>query len=409
MKKYLFSLIGREKQRQAQTLNLIASENYASTDVLAATGSVLTNKYAEGYPGKRYYGGCEVVDEIENYAIERAKEIFHADHANVQPHSGSQANMAVYLSQLQPGDGILGMALSAGGHLTHGHRVNFSGTFFNVVQYQVSPNTELIDYDEIELLANQHRPKIIVAGASAYSRIIDFKRMAQIAEDNYALLFVDMAHIAGLVAAELHPSPIPVADFVSTTTHKTLRGPRGGLVLCTAEHAQALDKSVMPGLQGGPLMHSIAAKAVAFDEALTPAFKTYQQQVIKNAQAMCTTFQDLGYKIVSGGTDTHLFLINLKATTPHTGAVVEEILGRCGIVVNRNAIPFDKETPFITSGIRIGTPAMTTRGCTEKEAILIANLIHDAIEHKDDAKFLSSIKEKVTTLCSEFPIPGYEE
>ncbi len=397
-------LLGKELLRQEHTINLIASENYASKDVLAATGSVLTNKYAEGYPGKRYYAGCEVVDEVEEYARTQGKKLFGADHVNVQPHAGSQANMAAYLSLLQPGDTILAMGLPSGGHLTHGHPVNFSGKLFNFVHYHVSPENEQLDYDEIALLANQHRPKLIVAGASAYSRTIDFARIAAIAQDNNALFMADMAHIAGLVAAELHPNPVNVAHIVTSTTHKTLRGPRGGLILCRADYAEKIDKSVMPGMQGGPLMHSIAAKAVAFDEALTPQFRTYQQQVVKNAKTMCDEFKTLGYHIVAGGTDNHLFLINVKKTTNLTGLVVEKALEQAGIVLNRNTIPYDEEGPFTTSGIRIGTPAVTTRGFGEAEVKQIVHWIHEVIGKHNDTSYHAKIRGEVEALCKKFPI-----
>jgi glycine hydroxymethyltransferase len=403
--------ISEELSRQEETINLIASENYASKEVLTATGSVLTNKYAEGYPGRRYYSGCEVIDKIEQKAIELGRKLFETAHINVQPHSGSQANMAVYLNFLKPGDTVLGMSLAAGGHLTHGHPINFSGQFYNFIPYSVSPEDEKLDYDEIEILANQHRPKMIVAGASAYSRTIDFARLGKIAQDNHSILFIDMAHIAGLVAAGLHPSPIPVADVISSTTHKTLRGPRGGLICCKAEYGQDIDRSVMPGAQGGPLMHVIAAKALAFEEALSPEFKSYQKQVIKNSQAMAKSFKELGYHIVADGTDNHLFLINLKKSSPKnisgeslTGALVEKTLEQCGITLNRNTVPFDEERPLITSGIRIGTPAITTRGLKEKECIQIAHWINDAIENKDDGHFLQKIKKETVTLCKKFPI-----
>jgi len=407
----LIKLLSAERDRQQSTLNLIASENYASQAVLDATGSVLTNKYAEGYPGKRYYSGCEIIDKVEQKAIELGRKLFGADHVNVQPHAGSQANMAVYQTFLQPGDTVLGMSLPSGGHLTHGHPLNFSGKLYTFVPYNVSPEDEQLDYDEIELLANQHRPKLIIAGASAYSRTIDFARIAEIAQDNNALFFVDMAHIAGLVAAGLHPNPIPVADVVSSTTHKTLRGPRGGMICCKADYAKDLDRSVMPGIQGGPLMHAIAAKAVAFEEALSDDFTTYQKQVITNAQAMAKEFKDRGYHIVSGGTDNHLFLINLKKSSPHnhsgenlTGALVEQTLEKCGITLNRNSVPFDEERPLVTSGIRIGTPAITTRGLKEKECQQIVQWIDDAIANKDDERFLEKIKKEVEAMCKRFPI-----
>lgn len=410
LKKNIFTFIDEEKRREEQTINLIASENYASPDVLAATGSVLTNKYAEGYPNNRYYGGCQVVDKIELEACDLGKKLFQAEHINVQPHSGSSANLSVYLSMLKPGDTVLGMSIAAGGHLTHGHKINFSGKIYNFVGYGVSPETEQLDYDEIELLTQQHQPKMIVAGASAYSRTIDFQRLARIAHNNKALLFVDMAHIAGLVAAGVHPSPIPFADLVSSTTHKTLRGPRGGLLLSKGDYAQKLDKAVMPGSQGGPLMHVIAAKAIAFAEALTDEFKAYQKQIVINAQAMAKTFQELGYRIVSGGTDNHLFLVDLGSKnqgtteTKITGKLVEETLEKCGIILNRNLIPFDTESPLITSGIRIGTPAVTTRGFKEQEVIKVAHLIDEAIKKRDDEVFLKRLKGEIVDFCSKFPI-----
>lgn len=411
MKSPIFQFIQEEKDREERTINLIASENYASNDILQATGSILTNKYAEGYPGKRYYGGCEVVDKVENYAIEQGKKLFHSDHINVQPHSGSSANWAVYFSTLKPGDTVLGMSLSAGGHLTHGHKINFSGKIFNFVPYSLSPETELIDYDEINVLANQHKPKMIVAGASAYSRIIDFKKLYDIAKGNKCLLLIDMAHIAGLVAAGVHPSPIPFADFVSSTTHKTLRGPRSGFICCKAEHAQKLDKAIMPGCQGGPLMHVIAAKAIAFEQAQTSEFKKYQEQVVKNSKAMAKTFADLGYRIVSGGTDNHLFLVDLRSKnkadtnlSPLTGKLVEETLQKCNIILNRNTVPFDTQPPTLTSGIRIGTPAVTTRGFSEDNAIQVANWIDEAIKNRENSNFLQNLKQKVEDLCKKHPI-----
>lgn len=403
MKSLIFDLIEEEKRREEQTINLIASENYVSSAVMRAAGSVLTNKYAEGYPARRYYGGCEVIDKVELCAITTAKELFEAEHVNVQPHSGSNANMAVYFSQLKPGDTVLGMALSAGGHLTHGHKVNFSGKLYNFVPYGVSPENELIDYDEIDLLAQQHNPKMIVAGTSAYSRLIDYQRLRDIADRNNALLFIDMAHIAGLVAAKLHPSPMPLADIVSSTTHKTLRGPRGGMICCKGDFAQSIDKAIMPGCQGGPLMHIIAAKAVAYEEALQPTFKTYQEQVIKNAKAMAKTFAEKGYRVVSGGTDTHLFLVDV-GSKGFTGQLVEQTLAQCNIVVNRNAIPFDKASPMVTSGIRVGTPAITTRGFTEHEAIQIVDFIDEAIKKRDDKAFLQTLQQKVLSMCKKRPV-----
>lgn len=414
MKSRVFGLIDQEIVRQESCINLIASENYVSQAVLRAAGSVLTNKYAEGYPGKRYYGGCQVVDEVENYARDLAKQIFDAEHANVQAHSGSSANLAVYFSLLKPGDTVLGMNINAGGHLTHGHQLNFSGKLFNIVPYGVSPNDERIDYDEIDILADQNKPKMIIAGASAYSRTMDYARLAQIAKRHRAFLFVDMAHIAGLIAAKLHPNPTHHADVVSSTTHKTLRGPRGGLILTKAEHATALDRAAFPGCQGGPLMHAIAAKAVAFEEAQTEGFITYQQRVIDNARTMAHTFTDLGYRIVSGGTDTHLFLVDLRSKQESdmlekiTGQLVETTLEKCNIIVNRNLIPFDPEKPLVTSGIRVGTPAISTRGFGKKEAIEVVHLIDEAIHARNDETALGRIRERVAKLCKTFPIyaPG---
>ncbi len=403
MENYIEKLINEEKKREENTINLIASENYAPQNVLQATGSVLTNKYAEGYPGKRYYGGCQVVDKVESYAIDQGKKLFKAEHINVQPHSGSSANFSVYLSQLKPGDTILGMSLSSGGHLTHGHKVNFSGKIFNFIPYNVSPEDELLDYDEIELLANQHQPKMIVAGASAYSRTIDFQKLSEIATRNKALLFVDMAHIAGLIAADLHPSPVPFADFVSSTTHKTLRGPRGGIIISKADYAKKLDRAVMPGSQGGPLMHVIAAKAIAFDNALKPEFVEYQKQVIKNAKAMVDEFKKLKYRIVAGGTDNHLFLIDLRDKNI-TGKEAEIVLEKCNIVLNSNSIPFDPTPPTVNSGIRIGTPAVTTRGLKESDVIQIVNWIDEALKHKDNNEFLQKLKVEVELFCKKFPV-----
>ena len=399
----IFKLIKEEEVREEKTINLIASENYAPKNVLAATGSVLTNKYAEGYPGKRYYGGCQVIDKVELYAIEQGKKLFNCEHINVQPHSGSSANFAVYLSSLKPGDTILGMNLSSGGHLTHGHKVNFSGKIFNFIAYNVSPESELLDYDEIELLANQHQPKMIVAGASAYSRIIDFEKLHKIAKQNNCLLFVDIAHIAGLVAAGLHPSPINYADFISSTTHKTLRGPRGGIIMSKLEHAQKLDRAVMPGSQGGPLMHVIAAKAVAFDNALSPEFKIYQEQVLKNSKAMAQEFKNLGYRIVANGTDNHLFLIDLRNKNIF-GKEVEVLLEKSGIILNSNSIPFDPQPPTINSGVRIGTPAITTRGLKEKDALTIVHWIDDAIKNRLNESFSAKLKVEVEDLCKSFPV-----
>lgn len=395
--------IAQEQQRQENTINLIASENYVSPAVMQATASVLTNKYAEGYPGKRYYPGCAVIDEVELLAIERCKELFGAQHANVQPHSGSQANMAVYFSLLQPGDTILGMSLSSGGHLTHGHGVNFSGTLFKSIQYNVNRDTQCLDYDEIEQLAQQHKPKLIVCGASAYSRIIDFQRLSRIARSVNAYLMADIAHIAGLVAAQLHPSPIDCADFVTSTTHKTLRGPRGGIIMSSSEHAAKIDRAIMPGMQGGPLMNTIAAKGVAFYEALQSSFITYQKQIIANAQAMVQELQSLGYKIVSGGTDNHLFVVDLRSKNI-TGLQAEIALEKAGVTVTRSCIPFDPEKPWITSGIRIGTPAITTRGIQHDTAQIIVHLIDDAIRHYDNDTVLNAIRIKVHGICADFPI-----
>jgi len=365
---------------------------------------VLTNKYAEGYPGRRYYGGCEYVDIAEQIAIDRAKQLFGAEHANVQPHSGSQANMAVYFSQLQHGDTILTMELAHGGHLTHGSPYNFTGKFYKVVHYGVRQDTETIDYDQLARQAQECRPKMITAGASAYSRIIDFKRMREIADSVGALLFVDMAHIAGLVAAGVHPSPVPDADFVTTTTHKTLRGPRAGLILCRAKYAKDIDRWVLPGIQGGPLMHIIAAKAVCFLEAMKPEFKDYQRQIVKNAQALAGALTKLGFRIVSGGTDNHLMLVDLRPKKI-TGKIAQESLDKAGITCNKNLIPYDPEKPLVTSGIRLGTPAVTTRGMKEAEMDQIAELITEVLEKPDDAGLQASVKEKVRSLTAKFPLP----
>jgi glycine hydroxymethyltransferase len=399
----VFSAIQKETNRLEQNLELIASENVVSEAVLEAQGCVMTNKYAEGYPGKRYYGGCEFVDEVESLAIARAKELFGADHANVQPHSGSQANMTVYLSVLKPGDCYLGMNLAHGGHLSMGSPVNFSGILYRVIPYGVCEQTETIDYDELAKLAREHRPKLIVAGASAYPRVIDFARFRQIADEIGALLMVDMAHIAGLVAAGLHPSPVPHADFVTTTTHKTLRGPRGGMVLCRAAHAKTVDSKVFPGMQGGPLMHVIAAKAVALKEALSPPFNIYQQQIVKNAQAMAKALISNGFRLTSGGTDNHLMLVDLRRSEL-TGKAAQETLDKARITVNRNAVPFDTRSPFVTSGIRIGTPAVTTRGMKEEEMGRIGGLIARALHHGRDEKVLSAVADEVGALCKKFPV-----
>jgi glycine hydroxymethyltransferase len=399
----VFSAIQKETQRLEGNLELIASENVVSEAVLEAQGCVMTNKYAEGYPGKRYYGGCEFVDEVESLAIARAKELFGAEHANVQPHSGTQANMTVYLSVLKPGDTYLGMNLAHGGHLSMGSPVNFSGILYRVIPYGVSKKTETIDYDEVERLAQEHRPKLIIAGASAYPRIIDYAKFRQIADEVGALLMVDMAHIAGLVAAGLHPSPVPYAEFVTTTTHKTLRGPRGGMILCRAAHAKAIDSKVFPGMQGGPLMHVIAAKAVALKEALSPDFKLYQQQIVKNARALAKVLMSKGFRLTSGGTDNHLLLVDLRESEL-TGKVAQETLDKARITVNKNAVPFDTRSPFVTSGIRIGTPAVTTRGMNEKEMELIGDFIVRALKHVDDEAMLRSIADEVGELCKKFPV-----
>ena len=390
-----------ELKRQREHLELIASENFVSDAVLAAAGTHLTNKYAEGYPGKRYYGGCAHVDQAEDLARERAKQIFGAEHANVQPHSGAQANIAVYFALLDPGDTILGMNLSHGGHLTHGSPVNISGKYFNVVPYGVSRDTETIDYDALRTLALEHRPKLIVGGASAYPRFIDFTRMRAIADEAGAILMVDMAHIAGLIAAGLHPNPVPHAHVVTTTTHKTLRGPRGGMILCTAELAKTIDKAIFPGTQGGPLMHIIAAKAVCFKEALTDGFKAYQRRIVDNARALAAGLQENGLRLVSGGTDNHLMLIDLTPSG-QTGKAVEKLLEKANITVNKNTIPFETKSPFVTSGIRVGTPAVTTRGMGEAEMRLIADLIGTIVREGEAA--VPSVKEKVLELCSRFPL-----
>ena len=399
----VYAAIQKETQRLEGNLELIASENVVSEAVLEAQGCVMTNKYAEGYPGKRYYGGCEFVDEVESLAIARAKQLFGADHANVQPHSGSQANMVVYLSVLKPGETYLGMNLAHGGHLSMGSPVNFSGFIYKVIPYGVSEKTETIDYDALERLAKEHRPKLIVAGASAYPRIIDFARFRQIADQVGALLMVDMAHIAGLVAAGLHPTPVPYADFVTTTTHKTLRGPRGGMVLCKAEHAKTVDSKVFPGMQGGPLMHVIAAKAVALKEALSPEFNVYQQQIVRNAQALAKGLMNQGFRLISEGTDNHLMLVDLRKSEL-TGKVAQETLDKARITVNRNAVPFDTRSPFVTSGIRLGTPAVTTRGMQENEMTTIGEFISRALSHVNDDSVLCAIADDVGELCKKFPV-----
>ncbi|HEY3327234.1 MAG TPA: serine hydroxymethyltransferase [Novimethylophilus sp.] len=401
----LFEAMEAERQRQEDHIELIASENYTSPAVMEAQGSVLTNKYAEGYPGKRYYGGCEYVDIAEQLAIDRAKKLFGAQYANVQPHSGSQANAAVYLSVLKPGDTILGMSLAHGGHLTHGASVNFSGKVFNAVTYGLHPQTEEIDYAEVERLAQEYKPRMIVAGASAYALVIDWKRFRKIADSVGAYLFVDMAHYAGLVAAGLYPSPVGIADFVTSTTHKTLRGPRGGLILSSAEHEKALNSAIFPNVQGGPLMHVIAAKAVAFKEAATHDFKLYQEQVMANARVMAKVLAERGLRIVSGRTESHLFLVDLQPKNL-TGKDAEALLGRAHITVNKNAIPNDPQKPFVTSGIRIGTPAMTTRGFKEAEAEKLANLIADVLDAPNDEAVIAHVIKEVQILTAKFPVYG---
>jgi glycine hydroxymethyltransferase len=403
----LAEAIEAERQRQEDHVELIASENYASPRVLEAQGTVLTNKYAEGYPGKRYYGGCEYVDIAEKLAIDRVKQLFGADYANVQPHSGSQANAAVYLALLTPGDTILGMSLAHGGHLTHGAKVNFSGKIFNAVQYGIDPTTGLIDYDEVQRLADEHKPRMLVGGFSAYSQIVDWERMAQIAKSVDAYFFVDMAHVAGLVAAGVYPNPLPHADIVTSTTHKTLRGPRGGIILARANEVieKKLQSMVFPGTQGGPLMHVIAAKAVAFKEALEPEFKTYQQQVVRNAKAMAAALTARGYRIVSGGTENHLMLIDLIGRDV-TGKDAEAALGKAHITVNKNAVPNDPRSPFVTSGLRIGTPAVTTRGYDEKECTDLANWICDVLDAPADEAVLARVRDAVTAQCKRLPVYG---
>jgi len=392
-----------ELEREAYTLEMIASENFVSKAVMEAVGSVLTNKYAEGYPGKRYYGGCEHVDIAENLAIERAKKLFNAEHANVQPHSGSQANMAVYHTLLQPGDTILGMDLSHGGHLTHGCPVNFSGYTYQVVAYGVNRDTELIDYEQVLGLAKEHRPKLIIVGGSAYPRVIDALKFREIADEVGARIMTDIAHPAGLVAAGLYPSPIPYSEFVTTTTHKTLRGPRGGMILCKEEYAKDVNKKIFPGIQGGPLMHVIAAKAVAFKEALDPNFISYQKQVISNAKHLSECLASAGFKIVSGGTDTHLILIDLSNKNI-TGKAAEEALDLAGITVNKNTVPFETRSPFVTSGIRIGTPALTTRGMKNREMGMIADMIVQTMEHIDEPVFHNKTRENIREFCEQFPL-----
>lgn len=403
--KEIYDAIEAEKKRQNEGIELIASENFVSESILEAAGSVMTNKYAEGYPDKRYYGGCECVDIAEKLAIERAKKLFDVKFVNVQPHSGSQANMGVYKALLNIGDTILGMKLDHGGHLTHGKNVNFSGKDYNVCSYSVRKDDEHIDYEEVERLAMEVKPKLIVAGASAYSRTIDFKKFREIADKVGAILMVDMAHIAGLVAAGEHPSPIPYAHVVTTTTHKTLRGPRGGVIMTNDEEiAKKIDKAIFPGIQGGPLMHIIAAKAVAFKQALEPEFKEYQKQVVKNAKILAEVLNAGGLRVVSGGTDNHMVLIDVKANKNLTGAQVEKALGKAGITINKNGIPYDTEKPMVTSGIRIGSPAMTTRGMKEEEMKQIANFILQVVDNIDDDKKLTEIREQVKELCLKFPL-----
>ena len=401
----LFRAIELERTRQEDHIELIASENYASPRVMEAQGSLLTNKYAEGYPNKRYYGGCEYVDIVEQLAIDRAKELFGADYANVQPHSGSQANMAVFMSLVQPGDTILGLSLADGGHLTHGAKPNFSGKIYNAIQYGLHPQTGEIDYAQVEALALEHKPKMIIAGFSAYSRIWDWQRFREIADKVGAYLVVDMAHVAGLVAAGVYPNPVPIADVVTSTTHKSLRGPRGGLILAKSnpELEKKINSNIFPGIQGGPLMHVIAAKAVAFKEAMTPEFKTYQLQVVKNAQAMAAVFMARGFEIVSGGTDNHLMLVSLVAKGI-TGKAADAALGRAHITVNKNAVPNDPQSPFVTSGIRVGTPAPTSRGFKEDQMREIAHLMCDVMDNIDDEAMINSVRDKVHLLCARYPV-----
>ena len=398
--------IEREAERQLYNIELIASENYVSRDVLEAAGSILTNKYAEGYPSKRYYGGCVHVDEIEEIARERAKQLFNAEHANVQPHSGSQANMGVYLSVLQPGDTVLGMNLTEGGHLKHVNPLNFSGTLYRFVDYGVTKDSETIDYEEVRRVALKEQPKLIVAGASAYPRVIDFEKFREIADEVGAYFMVDMAHIAGLVAAGEHPSPVPYADFVTTTTHKTLRGPRGGLILCKKEHAALLDKKVFPGMQGGPLMHIIAAKAVCLQEAMQPEFKDYAKQVIANCAVMSNTLKEEGFRIVSGGTDNHLILVDVKSSLDMSGKLAEKLLDEAGITCNKNTIPFETEKPFVTSGIRLGTAAMTTRGFKENEFRQVALWISRVLKNAEDEAVREEVRKEVRALTVQFPLPN---
>lgn len=403
----IFNIICAEKERELETLNLIASENYASFAVLEVCGSVLTNKYAEGYPGERYYGGCEFIDKAEESALCRAKKLFGAEHVNVQPHSGTQANIACYFAVLKPGDIILGQSLISGGHLTHGSKVNFSGVMYNAVSYESDPRTGRLDYNKIEKKAQEYKPKMIICGASAYPRIIDFQKFREIADKIDAYLLADIAHIAGLVVCGLHPSPVPYADFVTTTTHKTLRGPRGGMIMCKRKYAEAIDKAVFPGTQGGPQEHIIAAKAVCFAEALKPQFRQYQKQIISNANTLVESLKELGIKLVSDGTDNHLILLDLR-NLKITGNEAEKILEEAAIIVNKNTIPGDLKTPKITSGIRIGTPAVTSRGMKEKEMEKIGGWISECLKNKDDKKFIQSIREEVEEFCNRFPVPGIE-
>lgn len=400
----VYKSIYLETKRQIENLELIASENFVSEAVLEAQGSVLTNKYAEGYPKKRYYGGCQHVDTVEKLAQNRAKELFDAEFANVQPHSGTQANMAVYFSLLKYGDTFLGMSLDQGGHLSHGHPVNFSGQFYNVIQYTVKQDTETIDYDQMRNLALEHKPKLILAGASAYPRIIDFPRIKEICDEIRAYFVVDMAHIAGLVAAKVHPTPVPYADFVTTTTHKTLRGPRSGMILCKKKYSKLLNKVVFPGMQGGPLMHVIAAKAVAFKEAMSEEFVQYQKQVVKNAKALAEALETEGFRIVSGGTDTHLMLVDLRSIEGMTGKIAETILDKASITVNKNAIPYDPQPPMTTSGIRLGTPALTTRGMKEAEMKTIAKLISKTLHNTKDEKIIEEVRDQVREITKSFPL-----
>jgi len=405
----LYDALTAEARRQAYKLELIASENFVSEAVLEAAGGVMTNKYAEGYPGKRYYGGCEYVDIAENLARDRAKELFGAEHVNVQPHSGSQANMAVYFAVLKPGDTVMGLDLSHGGHLTHGHPINFTGMFYNIVPYQVEPDTEVIDYDKLIAQAEKVKPRLIIAGASAYPRTIDFEKFREAADAAGALLMVDIAHIAGLIVAGLHPSPVPCADFVTTTTHKTLRGPRGGMILCKEKYAADLDRTVMPGIQGGPLMHIIAAKAVAFKEAMLPEFKAYQERIVANAKKLGETLMANGHKLVSNGTDTHLMLMSFIDKSREdgkniTGKMVEKALDKANITANKNTVPFDPEKPFVTSGIRLGTPAVTTRGMKEPEMEKIAGFIDRVVKNLGKKEVYAEVAEDVKSLCRQFPL-----